>query len=46
MIQKEISSAVIERLPRYYRYLDELLEEGVERISSAELSRSMSVTAS
>lgn len=46
MIQKEISSAVIERLPRYYRYLDELLEEGVERISSAELSRRMSVTAS
>jgi len=46
MAQKEISSAVIERLPRYYRYLDELLEEGVERISSAELSRRMQVTAS
>ena len=46
MTQKEISSAVIERLPRYYRYLDELREEGVERISSAELSRRMRVTAS
>ena len=28
--QKEISKAVISRLPRYYRYLGELLEEGVE----------------
>ena len=46
MTQKEISSAVIERLPRYYRYLDELREEGVERISSAELSLRMRVTAS
>lgn len=46
MIQKEISNAVIKRLPRYYRYLDELQEEGVERISSAELSTRMKVTAS
>ncbi len=43
---KGISRAVIERLPRYYRYLGELLEEGVERISSGELSRRMRVTAS
>ena len=34
MAEKEISKAVIARLPRYYRYLGELLEEGVERISS------------
>ncbi len=46
MERKEISQAVIVRLPRYYRYLGELLEEGVERISSGELSRRMKVTAS
>lgn len=33
-------------MPRYYRYLGELLEEGVERISSNDLSRRMRVTAS
>jgi redox-sensing transcriptional repressor len=43
---KEISQAVIRRMPRYYRYLGELLEEGVERISSGDLSRRMNVTAS
>ena len=44
--EKEISRAVIKRLPRYYRYLGELIEEGTERISSGELSRRMNVTAS
>ena len=33
-------------MPRYYRYLGELLEEGVERISSNDLSNRMQVTAS
>jgi len=33
-------------MPRYYRYLGELLDEGVERISSNELSVRMKVTAS
>ena len=46
MDDKGISKAVIRRLPRYYRYLGELLEEGVERISSNELSEKMRVTAS
>ncbi|MGN0414147.1 MAG: redox-sensing transcriptional repressor Rex [Agathobacter sp.] len=46
MVEKEISQAVIRRMPRYYRYLGELLEEGVERISSSDLSRRMKVTAS
>lgn len=46
MEQKEISQAVIRRMPRYYRYLGELLEAGVERISSNELSHRMNVTAS
>ena len=44
--EKSISKAVIRRLPRYYRYVGELLEEGVERISSNELSSKMHVTAS
>jgi len=44
--EKEISQAVIGRLPRYYRYLGELKDEGVERISSQELSGLMKVTAS
>ena len=44
--EREISQAVIRRLPRYYRYLGELLENGVERISSNDLSRRMKVTAS
>ncbi|MBR1930953.1 MAG: redox-sensing transcriptional repressor Rex [Lachnospiraceae bacterium] len=43
---KEISQAVIGRLPRYLRYLGELKDEGVERISSQELSELMQVTAS
>jgi len=46
MEQKEISQAVISRLPRYYRYLGELRDDGVERISSQELSKKMHVTAS
>ena len=44
--EKHISSAVIRRLPRYYRYLGELLDSGVERLSSNELSERMKVTAS
>ncbi|MCI9123013.1 MAG: redox-sensing transcriptional repressor Rex [Eubacterium sp.] len=43
---KEISQAVIRRMPRYYRYLGDLLDEGVERVSSNELSEKMKVTAS
>ena len=46
MQSREISQAVIRRLPRYYRYLGELLENGVERISSNDLSKQMKVTAS
>ena len=43
---KSVPSAVIKRLPRYHRYLGDLLREGKLRISSAELSKLMSVTAS
>ena len=46
MEKRKISSAVISRLPRYYRYLGDLLEAGVERISSNDLSKKMQVTAS
>ena len=45
-MEKGISQAVIRRMPRYYRYLGELLESGVERVSSSELSKLMNVTAS
>lgn len=41
-----ISDLVINRLPRYYRFLGELMEQGVERISSRELSERMGLTAS
>ena len=42
----QVSQAVINRLPRYYRYLRELLSKDILRISSSELSRLMGVTAS
>lgn len=38
--------SVIRRLPRYYRFLDELLKSGVIRISSGELASRMGLTAS
>lgn len=46
MVDKKISIAVIRRLPRYYRYLGDLLENDEIRISSKELSKKMGVTAS
>ena len=46
MVKNSISKAVIGSLPRYYRYLGEIMESGVERISSGELSKKMNVTAS
>ena len=44
--EKKISPAVINRLPRYYRYLGDLLESDITRISSKELSLKMNITAS
>ncbi len=41
-----VSQAVIKRMPRYFRYLRELIRMGRTRVSSAELSRMMNVTAS
>ena len=43
---KKISSAVISRLPRYFRFLRELIKNDVSRISSGDLSKQMSATAS
>lgn len=45
-MQKKVSSAVIKRLPRYYRFLGDLLDNGITRISSKDLSQKMNVTAS
>ena len=46
LLEKSISRAVIKRLPRYYRYLGDLLQQGVDKISSKALSEIMHVTAS
>ena len=46
MNTNSISNSVIRRLPRYYRFLGELKAEGLERISSKELSKRMGLTAS
>lgn len=44
--EKKVPEVVIKRLPRYYRYLKELLNQDIKRISSEALSRKMNVTAS
>ena len=41
-----VSGAVIRRLPRYHRFLSDLLRDGTLRISSAQLSKLMGLTAS
>ena len=46
MKKGKVSSAVIRRLPRYYRHLDELYRGGTVRISSSALAASMGLTAS
>ena len=45
-LRAQVSPVVVRRLPRYHRYLGELLREGIYRISSAELSKMMEVNAS
>lgn len=46
MKKQKVSDAVIHRLPRYYRYLDDLFNKGVVRISSNSLGDKMGITAS
>lgn len=42
----KVSMAVVRRLPKYYRYLGDLIKTGVMRISSKELGKLMGLTAS
>jgi redox-sensing transcriptional repressor len=44
--EKKISSAVIKRLPRYYRYLSTLLRMGISRVSSKDLGNRMGISSS
>lgn len=46
MNEKQVPLVVVKRLPRYHRYLGELLKNNITRISSTELSEKMGVTAS
>ena len=46
MKKENISNSVIRRLPRYYRFLGDLLASGIDKISSKELSQRMNLTAS
>jgi redox-sensing transcriptional repressor len=43
--RQDVSRAVVERLPKYYRHLDKLLNKGKERISSSELGQIVGVSA-
>ena len=45
-ISKKVSVEVVKRLPRYYRYLRDLADNGVTRISSQVLGEKMNITAS
>ena len=44
--KKNVSMAVIKRMPKYYRYLGELVKNDVDRISSKELGEKIGFTAS
>ena len=46
MKKQNVSDAVIRRLPRYYRYLNDLHQKGTVRISSSSLGNKMGITAS
>ena len=45
-MDKRVSLAVVRRLPKYYRHLDDLVAEGITRISSGNLAVRMGLTAS
>lgn len=46
MEPNRVSLPVIKRLPKYYRYVCAMAEEGLDKVSSGELSRLMGTTAS
>ena len=45
-MQREVSQAVIKRLPRYYRYLEYLRNNGINKVSSGRLAEMLDITAS
>jgi len=45
-MHKEVSQAVIKRLPRYYRYLEYLRNNGITKVSSGKLAEMLDITAS
>ena len=45
-MDKQISDRVIERLPKYYRYLQELSKNQIQRVSSKTISKALNITAS
>lgn len=45
-MQKEVSQAVIKRLPRYYRYLEHLKNNGITKVSSGKIAEMLDITAS
>ena len=45
-MREKVSWAVVRRLPRYYRYLRELMRNDIQKISSKELSEKIGFTAS
>ncbi len=46
MTNKKISDKVVQRLPKYYKYLQELCLKGIKSVSSNEISKSLHITAS
>ena len=45
-MDKQISERVVERLPKYYRYLQELSKNQIQRVSSKTISKALNITAS
>ena len=45
-MEKQISERVVERLPKYYRYLQELSKNQIQRVSSKTISKALNITAS
>ncbi|MGI6152458.1 MAG: redox-sensing transcriptional repressor Rex [Christensenellaceae bacterium] len=45
-MSEKISQAVIRRLPKYYRYLEDIQSKGIDKISSSRMSAEMGLNAS
>ena len=46
MLERTISKGTLKRMPQYYQYIGELMDEGVDRISSNELSARLNISSS